>query len=96
MTLIIFAESFIFDVWQGSEYTSEVPRFVLVISLWSLIWTGKWQMEIKVPLGKISIDTNDADKKNIVLWIYELWSVEWRSGLNIYDPMQILQKNRHL
>ena len=46
-----FRESFISDVWQGSEYTSEVSHFVLLVSLFILIWTGKCQMEIKIPFG---------------------------------------------
>ena len=46
-----FRESFISDVWQGSEYISEVSHFVLLVSLFILIWTGKCQMEIKIPFG---------------------------------------------
>ena len=42
----IFAKSVILDVWQDSEYASEDSRFVQMFYLWTLIWKGKYQMEI--------------------------------------------------
>ena len=53
----IFAKSFILVIWYGSEYASEVSPFVLMFCLWTLIWTGKCQVEIKIPLGQISTET---------------------------------------
>ena len=64
--LSIFAKSFILDVWQGFEYISKVSRFVLRFSLWTLICTSKCQMEIKIPLWQISIETNHADVRKLV------------------------------
>ena len=56
-------KNFILDFWQGSEYASEVSRLVLMFSWWTLVSTGKCQMEIKIPLGQVFMETYHADKR---------------------------------
>ena len=40
--LLTIFQSLILDISQGSEYISEFSHFVLMFSLWTLIWTGKY------------------------------------------------------
>ena len=85
---------------------------LFLFSLWTLIWTGKFQVN-RFPVCRFQVNTQKKNWKtltqcieirgNSIKLITSLqiaktpeWIVEWKSHINIYDPMQMLPKQSYL
>ena len=46
-----------------------ILRYQAMFSVWILIWPNKCQMEIEIPLGQISMETNQAEHRSLNFWV---------------------------